>query len=172
MKIQTRVFEYGNEKEADWPPMFGNRKSGVSHWDPIKKKMVEGYPPRKEPVFGKAPMVIQDSMDAERHPMTGETVDSRARWRRIDRENGLVTTDRHEPASDAPIRKRDAEIRKDRSRALRKAVAAIDNNMAPINEETRVLCERQNEIVSKALNFDAFNVVGRKKNARGKKHRR
>lgn len=39
---------------------------------------------------GAAPMVIGDSMDATRHPRTGEMFESKSRFREVNRRHGLI----------------------------------------------------------------------------------
>jgi hypothetical protein len=171
-KIQTRIFEYGDEKESDWPPKFGTRKAGVYYWDSESQSFKEGYPPRKTNNFGVAPYFIQDSITPYYHPGVCKTIDSRSALAEADKACGTITTDQMIPGDRSVEKKRIKEIKEDHHKALRKAVAQVDAGTAPLSEETRALCERQNEIVSKALNFDAFNVVGRKNNPRGKRFKR
>ena len=173
-KIQTRVFNYGDEKESSWPPMFGKGGSGLYHRGD-DGKFHEGPPPPKFPKFGEAPYVIQDTIDAYRHPATGEVIESREKLLATDRACGTFTTDKKQDCS--AIRKSrekqiNAERKKDIHEAMRKAVAAIDSGNAPLSEETRAKCESQNRIVSDALGFDAYNVAGRKNDRRGKKYRK
>jgi hypothetical protein len=173
-KIQTRVFNYGNEKESSWPPMFGKGGSGLYHRGE-DGKFHEGLPPPKFQKFGEAPFVIQDTIDAYRHPMTGEVIESRSKLLATDRACGTFTTDKKQDCS--TIRKSrekqlNTERKKDIHEAMRKAVAAIDSGNAPLSEETRHKCELQNQIVSDALGFDAFNVCGAKNDKRGKKYRK
>jgi hypothetical protein len=173
-KIQTRIFNYGDEKESSWPPMFGKGGSGLYHRGE-DGKFHEGPPPPRFEKFGQAPFVIQDTIDAYRHPMTGEVIESRARLNATDRACGTFTTDKKQDCS--AIRKsKDKQVaterKKDIHEAMRRAVAAIDSGNAPLSEETRHRCEVQNQVVSDALGFDAYNVAGRKNDRRGKKYRK
>lgn len=171
-KIVTRPFQYGNEKESDWPPKFPTVKGFKGYWDREKKKFVEGSPPRRE-VFDQAPAIIQDTMDPYYHPKACVMVDSKSKLRDIDNACGTITTDKIQPANPSAQNERKRQLKKDRHEALHKAVAQIDAGTAPMSEQTRELCKKQNEIVANALpGLDPFNAAGRKNNARGKRYRK
>ena len=170
-KIQTRSFNYGNEKESEWPPMFGTGEHGHFWRDKETGKMTR-EPPKREEKFGEAPYVITDTMDEYYHPKAQVYVDSKSKLREIDSVCGTITTDKMQPAETSWRREQKRKRIEDHHKAVHTAVAQIDAGTAPMTEETKHLCEVQNEIVSKALNFDAFNVAGKKDNAKGKKYRR
>lgn len=134
--------------------------------------MKEGTPPPEFVPYGQAPMYISDSMPPYRHPATGVTVDSRSALRAMDKATGSITTDKHQ----APNRNHGKELERRRREDLRKclleSVAKIDSGNSGLSEETRAMCERQNEVTSAALGIDAFNVAGRKANAKGKRYRK
>ena len=172
-KIRTRLFNYGDEKESSWPPLFGTGGAGLFHYRDGELK--EGPPPPKVEKYGQAPFVIQDTIDGFKHSASGEWIESRSKLRDTDRACGTITTDK--PLDAAPYRrereeKQRRESKEDIHRAMRKAINDIDYGMAPLTEETRHKCAVQDEIVSERLNFDAFNVAGRKKNPHGKKYRK
>lgn len=170
----TRVFNYGDEKESSWPPRFGKGGSGLYHRTE-DGSFKEGPPPIRVKIFGKAPFVIQDTIEAFRHPMTGKVIESRAELLATDKACGTFTTDKKQDCSGIRRSREQhmaAERKKDIHEAMRRAVAAIDSDNAPLSEETRHKCQVQNEIVSDALGFDAFNVAGRKNDKRGKKYKR
>lgn len=171
-KIQTKIFNYGNEKESVWPGQFGTGESGSFWWDEKTQTFKQGYPPPKNLKFGEAPYVIQDTIEPYRHPSTGEIIESRSRLRDTDEACGTITTDKKIPPDPSKFKENERKRRADLREALYKSVAQIDSGTAPLSEETRAICARENERVSKALNFDAFNVAGRKNDRRGKKYRR
>ena len=171
-KIQTRIFQYGNEKESDWPPKFPTVKGFHGYFDREKQEFVEGSPPVRK-VFDKAPVVIADTIDPYYHPKACITVDSRSKLRDIDNACGTITTDKLQPPNPSRQSELKAKIKKDRHEALHKAVAQIDAGTAPMSEETRELCKKQNEIVANALpGLDPFNAAGRKSNVKGKRYRK
>lgn len=172
-KIKTRSFQYGDEKESEWPPQFGTNKGGyVGYWDPIEQKMKEGYPPPKIQKFGEAPYVIQDEIEPYYHPSAQCMIDSKSRLKAVDKALGTITTDKKLPPNPSRMQAMKKEREKDIREAMLKSVAQIDSGTAPLNEEQREMCKRENERVSNLLGFDAFNVVGRKNDPRGKKYRR
>jgi len=170
-KIQTKPYRAGDEKEASWPPLEGTYDTTPVYWDSDKKKLVKGYPPQRTKEVN-APYVIGDTMPDYRHPKTGQVIDSKSKLRRIDEANGTITTDKLIPASPTKQREREYQRKLDNHNALHKAVAQLDAGTAPLDEKTRAMCDATNERISSALNMDAFNVVGRKTNAKGKKYRR
>jgi len=142
------------------------------YYDKKLKKVVEGYPPCEEVRYGDAPYIIADTIQPYRHPAAEKWVDSRSALKALDRATGTITTDKKLPPDPSAARQREARRRADWKRCMRVAVEQIDAGTAKLDEETRALCQRQNEVVSSALGFDAFNVAGRKKNVRGKKYRK
>jgi hypothetical protein len=162
-KIRTRTFEYGNEKESSWPPTYGtsNGKGFSGYWDAETQSFKEGYPPPRVQPLGQAPMYFSDVMEAQRHPKTGEVVESRSRWQAIDKATGCVTTG----VNESPSIKRRKNQREEDARwihDIKKAAAMIDAGTAPLSERTREMCKRQNELVSSTTGLDASNVLGRK----------
>lgn len=173
-KIQTRPFQYGNEKESDWPPEMPEGRGFHGYWDSELGKFVEGTPPRRVKKYGDAPMYISDVMPETKHPGTGEIVDSRSRWNRIDKANGWVTTG---SMSDTGVTKKrydplSPENDKEYIDRIDRAVNMIDEGTAPLSEKAREQARQTDEILSSTLGFDAGNVLGRKKNARTRKYRR
>lgn len=171
-KIVTKIFNYGDENESSWPPKYGTGGSGVYHIDKESGELKEGYPEPEFKPYGQAPYVIQDTIDKYYHPAAETWVESRSKLRQFDDMTGTITTDKKLPGNPSRQRDLEKERRKDLHDSMHKAVAQIDAGTAPLTEETRALCDRQNELMSQRLGFDAFNVAGRKKNAKGKKYRR
>lgn len=169
-KIQTRIFQYGDEKESSWPPRFGTGGSGVYHLGK-DGKIKKGCPAPEVIPFGKAPYVIQDTIEPYRHPATGRWLESRSALRQEDAATGTITTDKKLAPIPHRQRQLERERRQDGHDALHKAVAQIDAGTAPLTEETKALCEQQNEIIASATGWDTFNVAGKKDNPRGKKYR-
>lgn len=171
MKIQTKPFCFGNDKESSWPPLYGSGDKTPMYWDKESNCLKAGHPPPRK-VFANAPYVITDTIEEYYHPKACVYVDSKSKLRRIDDACGTITTDKKiEP--DPSWQNEQRRLRhEDGHKALHKAVAQIDAGTAPLTEEMRAKCEQQNEIVSSALNIDAFNIVGKKNNAKGKKYRR
>lgn len=171
-QIRTKIFNYGDKCESEWPPMFGKGGSGTYYRDPKTGIFKKGYPPPKEVKYGQAPNIIQDTTTAYYHPAAEKWTESKKEIEYLDNITGTITTDKKIPPN--PYNQKEAKKRRhqDIRESTRKAVAQIDAGTAPLTEETRAMCERQNEIVSNALNMDAFNVAGRKNNAKGKRFRR
>ncbi len=171
MKIETKQFQFGNEKEGRWPPREGTYDTTPMYWDAETQSMKSGYPPQRKK-NAEAPYVISDSMEPYRHPKALITVDSKSKLRDIDNVCGTITTDKLQPPDPSWRKEQERARREDHHKALHKSVAQLEAGTAPLTEETRAMCEARNEQISSALNFDAFNVIGRKKNAKGKRYRR
>lgn len=169
--IRSKVPVHGDPKESSWPPARGTGGKGFFHIDKETSELKEGFPPPHE-VYDKAPMFISDQMKAYVHPGTGIKTESKSELKRLDAASGCKTTDRIQPPDMTKRNQAAYAMEKDRKESLLKAVAQIDNGTAKMSEETRAKCIRENERVSNLLGFDAFNVVGRKKNERGKRYRR
>ncbi len=80
----------------------------------VYRKVVEDNRQRSE--LG-APMLIRDQMDALRHPITGDRVDSKAQFRGITRQNGGVEVG-NDKIDVSPTR--DTTYEKDVGEAIRK----------------------------------------------------
>ena len=59
-KIQTRIFQYGDENEGSWPPQFGTGDTTPTYIN-SKGEYCVGYPPRESKLTG-APYVAKDEM--------------------------------------------------------------------------------------------------------------
>lgn len=173
-KIRTRTFNHGDKCESSWPSMYGTGGGGRYYWDKESQTFKEGNPPNPNPKLDQAPYYISDAMTPYLHPYTMQVVDSKSQLAKIDEKYGLITTDKKLDPNPAWQAQQERERANDRREAMLKAVAQVDAGTAPLSEETRALCEQRNDAISKALNFDAFNAVGRISNAKGKryKHRR
>lgn len=171
-KIQTRPFHFGDENESSWPPRFGTGGAGIYHRDKATGKVVEGPPPHTEVRYGEAPAIFTDTIEPYYHPGAEQWVDSRARLRDCDKATGCITTDKLQPADPSWAKEQERRRRKDLTECLHKAVAQVDAGTAPLTEEQRAACTRENERISSALGIDAFNVVGRKNDKRGKRWKR
>ncbi len=169
--ITSRPISTDDEKCSSWPPLEPSGEPGFYFWNP-ETQSFQDTPVNKVQVFGEAPNIITDSMDAYKFPVTGETIDSKSKLRRLDKLHGTITSDKKiapDPTWQNDQRKaRDV----DRKVARHKAIAQLDSGVAVLPEAAREVCARENERISKALNFDAFNVAGKKNDRRGKKYRR
>lgn len=172
-QIKSKSLKRGHKHEAKWPSEFGTLKEGRYHWDPETKTFKPGSKPTNIKKYSKAPMVLNDSIEPFKHPRSGELITSKSQLKKVDKACGTVTTRERPPPAPQDLREKlKKERAKDRRASLEKAVAAIDNGMAPLSEETRAICAEENERISQKLGFDAFNIVGRKNDKRGKRFKR
>lgn len=173
-QIKTRSFQFGNEKEGSWPPLFGTGGSGVYHVDRDSGKVLEGPPPPRVRKFGRAPYVIQDTIEPYLHPAAEIVVESRSALRDADRATGTITVGSREDlhVNKSYQKEQWRKLREDRREARKRAINDLNWGAAPITEEVRAKCAAQDEILSKALNFDAFSIGKHKPDERGKRYRR
>lgn len=146
--------------------------SRVFFYDKELQKVVEGYPPCPNIKYGEAPFIITDTIDPYRHPATGTWVESKKALRDIDKACGTITTDKRLAPETSQYKENLRRRRQDLHDSMHKAVAQLDAGVVDMPEEIREKHRIQNEIMSSALGFDAFNVAGRKNDKRGKKYRR
>lgn len=141
----------------------------IYYFDKETQTFIEGYPPDKFPKYGQAPYVIQDSIKPYYHPAACQWVDSRSVLRDVDKVCGTITSDSKIP----PNKHREKQLKEERKRdmheAIHRAVAMIDNNQAPLTEEVREKCKKENERISRLTGMDAFNVAGRKNGRKKRK---
>ena len=152
------------EGEAEWPPRFGNRKSGHSYYDREKKCMVEGYPVQEEK-YGKAPMTIMDSMPKTYHEGARCEVESRSEWARLDKEHNKLTFGSLEEARRHTAKGREEErkaIIADRRQARVKATQAYKENKKAVQEKLRHEGDKQVAELKKTGVLKELTKIGMK----------
>ncbi len=154
MKIKSKIFEYGNEKESSWPPKYpAKRTRGVFHVDQDTKELTPGYPKSKNKKYGVAPMAIFDSMPPTYHEGACRLVESRAEWERLDRETGSLTFgSMDEPRRYAAegSKKEQKAIKQDRRRAAEEALKMVRANPKEINQKWNKHAEKQKDLAKKS----------------------
>lgn len=156
-KIQTKPFNYGNEKESEWPSRFPKSKKGYHcYWDKEKQELVEGYP-SPTPKLGVAPMYISDCMDETVHPKTGEVTASRKRWAEIDKANGCFTTGSFEETGSKKRKKDTKKEDVELIDTIRKAKAGLENGSIkppepkPLPDSVKKEIKKQSEVALKGI---------------------
>ena len=154
MKIKSKIHNYGNEHESDWPPRFPTNVScGSFYWDKETQTFKEGHPPNPNNQFGVAPMAIFDSMPATYHEGACRMVESRKEWERLDREVGTLTfgsieEPRRHMQKAAEESKR--SLKKDRRKASEEALKMVRANPKEIHEKWQKEAEKQAENAKKS----------------------
>lgn len=159
-KIITRPFQFGDDKESDWPPMFGTGGSGVYHMK--DGRLVAGYPERVGK-YGEAPYIICDTIEPYYHPKAERWVESRKDLNDTDKALGTITTDKKLPPDPSDQRQRQKDLDADMHRALHKAKAQLEAGTAPLTEEVRAKCRANDERLSSVLGIDCTDIFGKKK---------
>ena len=153
-KIQSKVFNYGNEKEASWLPPFPDKNnSGCFYWDKETQTFREGRPPNPNPQLGVAPMVITDSMQPTYHEGAGRLVESRQEWDRLDKETGCLTFGSiKEPRKlmDQAVKETKKELKQDRRKASVEALRMVRSNPREIRQKLNKQAEKQAEVAKKS----------------------
>lgn len=154
MSIKTRIFEYGNDKEASWPPRLPqDNKGGHWYWDSEAGCLKEGYPPNPNNQFGVAPSVIFDSMPPTYHEAACRTVESRQEWERLDKEHGSLTFGSiKEPRKhiEKGNKQKAKELKEDRRNASLEALRKVRANPREINQKLKKEAEKQEEEAKKS----------------------
>ena len=152
-EIRSRVFNYGNEKESEWPPRFGTGGSGRFHIDQSTGDLEEGNPPPKIEKFGIAPIAIMDSMDRQFHEGVGREIESRKEWNMADKESGCVTFGSREEVKrncEKGIQRERLEMKKDRRKSALTAMQAYKENPKEIRQKLRKEGEKQMRVLEKS----------------------
>lgn len=138
-KIQTRLFNYGNEKESAWPPQFPDEGNAGRHffYDKEQKKVVEGYP-LPEGVNSSA-FVQQDTMEPTQHMKDGKWYTSKREFRKTTRRYGCEEIGdqidwRNKPTKDP---KQEQKLEE----AVGRAYYQVRDGMAPLSEFDKERCK-------------------------------
>lgn len=153
MSIKSKIHNYGDENESEWPPKYGDRGSGVFYYCKQKQCMVEGYPPNPNNRFGEAPMVIFDEMPTTYHEAAGIKVSSRAEWDRLDRETGSITFGSlNEPKKylDKGRKEEEKQLKEDRRKASLNAYQAYKENPKEVEQRVAKQTEKQLKTLEKS----------------------
>lgn len=150
-KIVTRTFQYGDEKESEWPPkfgtvsIFGDEHGGLFHIDEETGETREGPPPYKYNYFGRSANVHQDSMEPYFHPGINRYVDTRRGLQEADRASGMISSGTPLPADDSLVRERAAQRKRDREQAIEKAHYQVTHGYSPLTEDQKAFCRKSDE---------------------------
>lgn len=152
--IKSKIFNYGHEHEADWPPQFPETIRGsVGYIDPITKLYVEGFPPNPNNQFGIAPMAIFDSMPPTYHERACRIVESRKEWERLDQETGSLTFGNVKESRKyikKGVKEETKAMKKDRRKASEEAIKMVRANPKEINQKWQKHSEKQFEEAKKS----------------------
>lgn len=152
-KIQSKVFNYGNEKEASWPPRFPpKRNSGRFYWDNKAQEFKEGNPPNPNNNFGEAPQVIFDNMKPQYHAGECREITSIKEWDSADKQHGLLTFTNHEEArrkAKRGIENEKIETKKDRRKSVKAALESWKSNPREQRQKLQKQGEKQIETAKK-----------------------
>ena len=134
MKIRSRLFEYGNEKESEWPPRYGENKGGSFYWDKETQEFKEGRPPDNIKRYGQACAVLTDTLNQPYyHEKAQKWVDSRSGLRHLDEATNCITTDKPIRNNyEAKRREHVAKRSKERRESYEKGLAAIKAGNSPV----------------------------------------
>lgn len=151
-KIHSKVFNYGNEKEADWPPRFPKKPGRFSgYWDSDKKKFIEGYPPNPNNNFGTAPIAIMDSIAPRYHEGECKTVESRKEWERLNKQHNMISFSSMEEAKPKEDKfYKQKQNRRDYRKATRAALESWRSNPRHMKQKLNRQGEKQIETLKKS----------------------
>lgn len=156
-QIRTKVFTFGHDKEGSWPPLAPSGEKGYFRVD--KDGVITDEPP--EPLgncFGQAPYVIQDTIEAYRHPGSGQVLTSRKALAETDRACGTITTDKRQAPDPTWSNEQRKAMIKDRKEARKKAIEQVNAPGFALPEETRHACKERNAQLSQQLGIKADKI--------------
>lgn len=162
-KIVSKVFQYGDEKEAEWPSQYGTGEKGVFHIDKETGQATRGYPKSTNLRFGEAPHVIFDSMPKTYHEAAGVMCESRQEWERLDKEtNSLTFGSGDEPRRhiEKGVSAEARALKADRRKAAREATRAYMENTKEVQQKIQKRGEEQIETLKKAGLTDELKKAG------------
>lgn len=153
-KIQSKIHNYGNINESEWPPRFPKKNNaGRYYFDKETQTFKAGSPPDTRKIYGKAPTVKLDSMPKTYHHAAGRDVESRKEWERLDKETGSITFGSQEEA-ERNTQKRLADEKKalkaDRRKASSTALQMHRENPKEMRERLQKQREVQEQTAKKA----------------------
>lgn len=150
-EIKSKIHNYGDEKESEWPSQFGTGEKGIFHFNKEKEEIEEGFTPNTNLCFGVAPMVIFDSMPATYHEKACRVVESRKEWELLDRQYGCLTFGSKKDATpkiDEALekKKRKAELRQ----ASKTALDVYRANPREVEQRMQKQAEEQEKTLRKS----------------------
>lgn len=161
-EIRSKVPNYGHEKEGTWPPREPQGEKGF-FWLDEEGNISDRPPERKYNLFGKAPYIVQDSIDGFIHQASGEWIESRARLRETDKACGTITTDKLLPPDPTWANEQREKRKRDKIEAHRKALNDLRTfGDGALPEERRHECKEMNAALSQRLGFDVSKKLRRK----------
>lgn len=138
-KIQTRIFNYGNDKESSWPSQFGTGEKGrfvIRDGEVIRAEYANN-------IDVDAPFVQVDEMPPTQHMHDLKYYTSKKEFRKVTRRCGAeeIGTDvewRNKPRVDP---KKEQKLEE----AVAKAYYQVRDNMAPLSELDKARCQIMNK---------------------------
>lgn len=160
-EIRSKVPNHGHEKEGSWPPMEPQGEKGF-FWLDENGNISDRPPEPKHNIFGRAPYVIQDSIDGFIHQASGEWIESRARLRDTDKVCGTITTDKLQPPDPTWQQEQRKKAIQDKKESVRKALGALRSGNSPLSEEKKALCKEWDRQLSERLGYDTSKLLRKK----------
>lgn len=112
-EIKSKIFEYGNVHEAEWPPKYGTGRSGRMQWCPVQNKVVpqgEVLVEVKERKHACAAHgYIPDEMPETKSPLTGKIYTSKAKLRAEYRQHNVCEVGNEYENGHDPEREKERE---------------------------------------------------------------
>lgn len=150
-EIKSKIHNYGNINESEWPPRFGTGGGGRYH---VKNgELKEGNPETTIKRYGTAPVAIFDSMPAQYHEKAGRVIESRKDWDRADKETGSITFGSREEVQRTTtkgILEEQKALKKDRRKASLASTQAYKENPAEVKQRLEKQGEEQIKTLKKS----------------------
>lgn len=165
-KIISKIPDYTGDKVGTWPSMEPVGDKGYFRIDKSTGKLTDEPPEPLGNCFGRAPTVIQDSIEPYYHPRLERYVDSRSKLEMVDKALGTITMGKDEKPSITPQQIRERirkEHREDIKQARLKAMAKLDAEGGfTRDEKLKAACKERNEQIANQLGRDTIEHDGKK----------
>lgn len=149
-EIKSKIHNYGDENESEWPPRFPKRSAGGfrGYWDSEQKKFIEGRP---QTIQERKALndFTSDTIDPTQSMINRKHYTSKTKLRRHykdhgKREVGNDYLNATEPRDDTPIPPAEDDIRE--------AKRQIQWGEAKNSEYTKYLCKLNDQILKRKFN--------------------
>lgn len=145
-KITSRIHNYGDPCESEWPSRFGTGEKGIFHFNHNKGETVGGVPENPNNHFETPPMAIFDTIRGQYHPDVGRVLDSRSEWQRADAAHGRITfgsTEEVRRTTTERVRQEQREMAEDRRNAAIEAHTEYRQNPTEVKQRREKMAEQQ-----------------------------
>ena len=153
MTIRSKPHIGGHEHESEWPPREPSGAKGRFYRNPKTGEFDATEPdPEAQPKrYGRAPLVMFDSMEPVYHEAAQRMISSRKEWELTDKMTGSITFSSKEqarpPKSESVLKR---ELKADRRKAGLEALQRYRANPREVKQKIQKQAEQQMQTLKKS----------------------